>query len=85
VNDDWPREYHRMCSAIQYDGYEDAQQTQECTIWAVEALDEMKAENEQLRARVMEADRLLRNAYADAHSEDVPAEVLRWLNPEDYA
>jgi hypothetical protein len=40
---------------------------------------------EQLRgavSRCAEADRLLRAAYAHAHSEDVPVDVLMWLNPD---
>lgn len=47
-----------------------------------EALENAEAEVERLREREAEADRLLRVAYADAHSEDVPAAALLWLNPE---
>ena len=32
--------------------------------------------------RVQEAERLLRRAYADTHPEEVPLDVLKWLNPE---
>lgn len=41
--------------------------------------------DQQLRGaveRIAEADRLLRAAYADAHPEVVPVEVLTWLNPD---
>jgi hypothetical protein len=37
---------------------------------------------EKCRERLGEADRLLRRAYADTHPEDVPVDVLAWLNPE---
>lgn len=33
-----------------------------------------------VQARATEAERLLRRAYADTHPEDVPLDVLRWLN-----
>lgn len=35
----------------------------------------------ELRQRLAEAERLLRAAYADTHPEDVPLDVLAWLNP----
>lgn len=46
---------------------------------------ECEAARQQLRGaveRIAEADRLLRAAYADTHPEDVPVEVLGWLNPD---
>jgi hypothetical protein len=36
----------------------------------------------ELQEKIAEADRLLRAAYADTHPEDVPLDVLNWLNPE---
>jgi hypothetical protein len=36
---------------------------------------------EEMEERCAEAEQLLRAAYADAHPEDVPIDVLRWLNP----
>lgn len=34
------------------------------------------------KQRCVVADRLLREAHADTHPEDVPMEVLSWLNPD---
>lgn len=48
--------------------------------WSVEVVP--KIEVERLRERIAQADRFLRAAYADAHPEDVPVDVLLWLNPE---
>lgn len=42
----------------------------------------LRAEVDRLRGLCKEADRLLRVAYADADPEDVPMDVLQWLNPD---
>lgn len=51
----------------------------------IAAYNELEAENERLRGRCDEAERLLLAAYQDAHSEDVPMVVLDWLNPHEPA
>jgi len=45
------------------------------------AYDYLSAKVGWLEVRCLEAERLLRVAYADSHSEDVPVDVLTWLNP----
>lgn len=52
-------------------------------IFSVQGLFVPRSVHQQAVARIAEAERLLRAAYADAHAEDVPAAVLAWLNPNN--